>query len=275
MIKLSMSVVCYNPPLDQLQSLIDSLVVSIKHLQRHCPSPLISIFLVDNSEGTSSLTELCSRERQRLKKYEVELKSIAGHGNIGYGRAHNLTLSLIDSDFHLILNPDVTVKEDTLFLAVDQMTKNRDIKALSPSATDSSGNKQYLCKAYPSVLTLLIRGFGPSVVKRVFSDRLSVYEMRHLSEDKPTEAMMMLGGCFLLVDTETLKAINGFDERFFLYFEDFDFSIRISKYGKLVYYPGVRITHSGGNTSSKGLWHICIFLTSAIRFFNIHGWRFL
>ena len=113
-----------------------------------------------------------------MKKYEVERKSIAGHGNIGYGRAHNLTLSLIDSDFHLILNPDVTVKEDALFLAVDQMTKNRDIKALSPSATDSSGNKQYLCKAYPSVLTLLIRGFGPSVVKRVFSDRLSVYEMR-------------------------------------------------------------------------------------------------
>ena len=99
--------------------------------------------------------------------------------------------------------------------------------------------------------------------------------MQDLPEDEPTKAMMMLGGCFLLVDTETLKAINGFDERFFLYFEDFDFSIRISKYGKLVYFPEVRITHTGGNTSSKGLWHICIFLISAIRFFNIHGWRFL
>ena len=39
---------------------------------------------------------------------------------------------------------------------------------------------------------------------------------------------MIVGGCFLLVDTKTLKAINGFDERFFLYFEDFDFQFELA-----------------------------------------------
>ena len=86
---------------------------------------------------------------------------------------------------------------------------------------------------------------------------------------------MLLGGCFLLVEARTLKAVNGFDERYFLYFEDFDLSIRIGKLGKLAYVPGVRITHSGGHTASKGLWHIWNFLISGIRFFSTHGWRFL
>jgi len=86
---------------------------------------------------------------------------------------------------------------------------------------------------------------------------------------------MLLSGCFLLVETRTLKVVNGFDERYFLYFEDFDLSIRIAQLGKLVYAPEVRITHSGGNTSSKGLWHVWRFLISGIRFFNTHGWSFL
>ena len=275
MIKLSISVVCYKSPLNQLQSLIDSLVISIKYLQQHYTSPTISVFLIDNSEETSFLAGFCSCERERFKKIEVKLTRIAGHGNIGYGRAHNLTLNIIDSDFHLILNPDVTFEEDALFMAIDLMNQNKEIKALGPNATDSCGNKQYLCKDYPSVFTLLVRGIGLAVLQNIFLTRLSTYEMRGLPEDKLTEGHMLLGGCFMLVETQSLKAMNGFDERFFLYFEDFDLSIRISKFGKLVYAPHVRITHAGGNTSSKGFWHIWIFLISGIRFFNTHGWRFI
>ena len=68
---------------------------------------------------------------------------------------------------------------------------------------------------------------------------------------------------------QTLK-----NESYFLYFEDYDLSLRIGKLGRLAYAPNVRITHCGGNTSSKGLWHIRIFIISGIRFFNKHGWRF-
>ena len=275
MIKLSISVVCYNSPLNQLQSLIDSLLVSIQHLRQHYNLPIISVFIIDNSDETNVSAELCSSENRRLEELMVELRRIDGHGNIGYGRAHNLSLQLIDSDFHLILNPDVTLEEDALFLALALMTENEQIKALSPNATDRYGNKQYLCKSYPSLFTLLIRGLGLAVLNKLFSERLSFYEMRDLPEDKPAEKEMLLSGCFLLVETRTLKVVNGFDERYFLYFEDFDLSIRISRLGKLVYAPEVRITHSGGNAAAKGLWHVQRFLISGIRFFNTHGWRFL
>ena len=275
MIKLSISIVCYNSPFDQLQSLTDSLLVSIKYLRRRIELPIIPVFVIDNSDETDVSCQLCSRKNHRLEELEVELHSISGHGNIGYGRAHNLSLRLIDSDYHLILNPDIIFDEDALFLALAQMTQSERIKALAPSATDPDGNKQYLCKRYPAVLTLLIRGLGLESLNQIFSARLSSYEMRDLPEDKPTEREMLLGGCFLLIETRTLKKVNGFDERYFLYFEDFDLSIRIGKLGKLIYVPEVRITHSGGNTSSKGFWHVTRFLISGIRFFNTHGWSFL
>ena len=275
MIKLSISVVCYNSPLNQLQSLIDSLEISIKHLRRHYKLPVIPVFIIDNSYDLSVATELFSHDHHRLGELKVVLHRIAGHGNIGYGRAHNLILQEIDSDFHLMLNPDVTFEEDALFRALSRMTDNEQIKALSPNATDRHGNKQYLCKSYPSVFTLLLRGIALDALTKLFSERLYCYEMRDLPEDKPTEREMLLGGCFLLVETRSLKLVNGFDERYFLYFEDFDLSIRIGQLGKLVYAPEVRITHSGGNTSSKGFWHVRRFLTSGIRFFNTHGWSFL
>ena len=275
MIRLSISVVCYNSPLNQLQSLIHSLETSIIYLRRHYELPVVPVFIIDNSNDLKVSSELYSHQKQRLEDLELKLCRIAGHGNIGYGRAHNLILQMIDSDFHLILNPDVTFEEDTLFLALTRMIENQEIKALSPNATDCDGNKQYLCKRYPSVLTLLIRGLGLTTLKNFFSERLHFYEMRDLPEDKPTEREMLLSGCFLLVETRTLKLVNGFDERYFLYFEDFDLSIRISKVGKLIYAPEVRITHSGGNASSKGFWHVRRFLISGIRFFNTHGWSFL
>lgn len=274
MIRLSISVVCYGSSLNQLQSLIRSLEMSITYLRRHHELAVIPLFIIDNSNDSSVVSKLYTDENQRLQEIEVELRKIVGHGNIGYGRAHNLTLQVIDSDFHLILNPDVTFEEDTLFLALARMIDKEEIKALSPNTTDHSGNKQYLCKSYPSVFTLLIRGLGLRVLEKLFSERLNFYEMRDLPEDKPTEREMLLGGCFLLVETRTLKLVNGFDERYFLYFEDFDLSIRIGQLGKLIYAPEVRITHSGGNTSSKGFWHIQRFLISGIKFFNTHGWSF-
>ena len=274
MIRLSIGVVCYNSPLNQLQSLISSLENSIKYLRRHNQLPVIPVFIIDNSNESNLISELCFRENQRLEPLKVELHIIAGHGNIGYGRANNLILQIIDSDFHLILNPDITLEEDALFLAVARMIETEEIKALGPNATDSFGNKQYLCKSYPSVFILLIRGLGLAIFEKFFSDRLSFYENRDLPEDRPTVKKMLLSGCFLLIETRTFKVINGFDERYFLYFEDFDLSIRIGQHGKLIYDPEVRITHSGGNTSSKGLWHVLMFFISGVKFFNTHGWRF-
>tara|TARA_S200000501_G_C20756768_1_gene714244 strand:- start:245 stop:1072 length:828 start_codon:yes stop_codon:yes gene_type:complete len=273
--KLSISVVCFESPPNQLEALIFSLLASVENLRRFHEVSTIPLFIIDNSDEPGASFNLFVANGDLFRKLEVELKHIGGHGNIGYGRAHNLALKRINSDFHLILNPDVTLGKDALRHALTEISAKSEIKMLTPYATDLLGVKQHLCKRYPSVFILLIRGLLPRSLKKFFARQISSYEMRGLSEEKTTESTMLISGCFMLIDTTALKSVKGFDQNYFLYFEDFDLSIRIGELGKVVYAPKVRITHAGGNSSSKGLWHFMRFAASGIKFFNTHGWRLL
>ena len=147
---------------------------------------------------------------------------------------------------------------------------------LSPSAFDSNRRQLYLCKRYPSVLDLLIRGFLPHRLRSAFSARLARYEMRDLmSKDEVFWNPELVSGCFMLFRREVFESLQGFSPNYFMYFEDFDISIRTRKISSIAYVPSVKIEHYGGYASRKGLKHIFMFLRSAKTFFNSHGWKFL
>jgi len=99
--------------------------------------------------------------------------------------------------------------------------------------------------------------------------------MHDLSEKEPSADIPITSGCFMLLRSESLAEIGGFDERYFLYFEDFDLSLRLGKKGKLAYLPAMRIQHGGGSAGSKGFKHFKMFTRSGVRFFNTYGWRFI
>jgi hypothetical protein len=84
----------------------------------------------------------------------------------------------------------------------------------------------------------------------------------------------VMSGCCMLVRRKAIDATGGFDPKFFLYFEDFDWSVRLSKVTKTVYLPAFRVVHHGGGAAHKGWKHIGWFVSSAFRFYNKHGWRF-
>ena len=275
MVKISISVVCYYSPTEQLIELMNSIIASVRFVRARLEIEHIPIYLIDNSKQTTlSLTDF-SELSNDFDELLVHPELISGHGNVGYGSAHNLVLDHIESDYHLMLNPDVTLEEDALYQAIGLLLANTKRKLLGPSAFGGDGEKQYLCKRYPSILTLVLRGILPIKLRGLFAQRLNHYEMRDLSEDTVTDDIPLLSGCFMLVDTATFKDIKGFDGQYFLYFEDFDLSLRINELGPLVYAPMVRIKHSGGKTSTKGLWHIMMFVSSAVRFFSNHGWRII
>ncbi len=69
--------------------------------------------------------------------------------------------------------------------------------------------------------------------------------------------------------------LNGFDENYFLYFEDFDLSVRLRKHALITFLPQMKIVHDGGHAAKKGWWHIRQFAISGSRFFSQHGWRWL
>lgn len=256
-----------------LADTLASLRVALRHAVDHGRLGHCDLALVDNADQAGALAELCDRCLPERGNLTVKVHS--GHGNIGYGAGHNLAIEEARSDCHLVLNPDVVMDEDALSEGLGFLADNGDVIGLSPAAVDGDGRVQHLCKRYPSLFDLLLRGFAPAGLRRRFDRRLAEYEMRELPEDEPARHIPIISGCFMLLRTEALQELGGFDPGYFLYFEDFDLSLRAQPLGALARLPGMRIRHLGGHSARKGPRHIYLFTRSALRFFNTHGWQLL
>lgn len=265
--KLTVSCVIYNSDPHILQSTLGSLSRAAGTLKSSGGTRMVALDLIDNSL-VSQLGGDC------LQTYPNILTHIySGHGNIGFGAGHNLSIKNAESQYHLVLNPDVILDGNALNVALQFMDENPDVVVLSPESKDPvSGNLQFQCKAYPSLLVLALRLLNVPFLNRIFSSILSKYEERVRILSGQLFDAEIVSGCFMLFRTEALKRLGGFDDRYFLYFEDFDLSLRSKKLGRVVYHPSVKIMHYGGGAGRKGMAHIKMFCRSAITFFNQHGW---
>lgn len=274
-ISLSISVVCYYPAQEELKALIASLLAALVQAQKSFPLSSVKLFLIDNGDSEDWGLEDFELALADHRNLNMEAEIVRGHGNIGYGKGHNLAINVVASDFHLILNPDVVLDVNCLNAGIAYLLKNRNVVLVSPSATGTDGNKQYLCKQYPALFTFLIRGFAPQRLRQSFARRLARYEMQDLSELEPSSNIPIVSGCFMLCRTKSLQAVHGFDPGYFLYFEDFDLSLRIGKLGDISYLPNMHIQHAGGFAAKKGWRHLRYFVNSGLRFYATHGWRLL
>lgn len=270
---LSIAIVCYHSNESELQELIASLVVAIRQLRDQVELPRIVIYLIDNTENPNWSLSLLANQGQALDALNIELRLIQGHGNVGYGSAHNLALQQLTSTFHLMLNPDLSLDAQCLSEGIRYLLANPHIAIVSPHARDQAGARQYLCKTYPALLTFLVRGYFPTATRKFFTQRLANFEIHTLSESEPTSGIPIVSGCFMLCRTACLRAVGGFDENYFLYFEDFDLSLRIRQQGEIAYVPAMRIRHAGGHAARKAIHHLLLFARSGLRFYNTHGWR--
>jgi len=261
---LSVSIVTFEQDPAELRATLESLGEALKPFE---PGSVL-ITLVDNSaksEIPPLLEELPFGNHVRL---------IHGHGNIGFGRGHNLALDRL-GEFHLILNPDIQLQPDALSLALRFMRDNTDCALISPFAQWPDGRRQYLCKRYPAVFDLLLRGFAPQALRSLFDKRLSRYEMRAETQNAVFWNPPIVSGCFMFFRSDMLKRLHGFDPGYMLYFEDFDLSLRSNQIAPTAYVPDIRIIHAGGHAAKKGAWHIRQFVRSAVRFYGVHGLKLL
>lgn len=267
---LSISLVAFQPNMAQLLKTFASLDCACATLRALSPVP-VQLFVVDNG----GLPDISSRLSE-LRAHGIECTVISGHGNVGYGRGHNLAIERAESHYHLVLNPDINIDRDALSTALTFLNVYRDAGLLSPRIGDEAGHIQYLCRRYPTLLDLLLRGFLPINLRRFFTRRLARYEMRdQINESDIVWDPPIVSGCFMLFRTEVLKKLEGFDPRYFLYFEDYDLSLRTHEVARVVYVPSVRVLHDGGGAARKGLAHIKMFGASACKFFNRFGWKWV
>jgi GT2 family glycosyltransferase len=171
------------------------------------------------------------------------------------------------------MNPDVELDPGALAAAIGAMQSEAGIGLVAPDVCGTSGQRQYLCKRYPSVWVLFLRGFAPAALRRAFSGALERYEMRDVLGSETYAPVPLASGCFMVVRTALFRRLGGFDPRFFMYFEDYDLSLRVGREAKVAFVPAARIVHHGGEAARKGPRHVSWFLRSAWRFFATHGWK--
>lgn len=213
-------------------------------------SILNKVVVVDNDSKDDSL-ELA----QRLNYDKLEI--IKNSENLGFGKACNLGAKNSQSDFILFLNPDAMVYEDTFHKLFDYIEKNdnSDVVVYGAQLISDDGNIQRTCARFPNLSNFLVKVLGLNKINSKY------FETYHLEEWNYNETKQIdhVIGAFYVIKREIFNSINGFDERYFVYFEDLDLSKRVYDSGyKTIYLSEVQAYHKGGGTSEQ---------VKALRFF--------
>jgi GT2 family glycosyltransferase len=269
--RLSATIVTFHPDPALLQRALRSLGGAIQRAQARGLVSSAHVFVVDNGDD-ASLHDSQGAAREFAASAST-LEFVHGHGNVGYGRANNLVLPRLESDFHLVMNPDVELDGQAIAAGIEALQSDGRIGLVAPEVRGSGGERQYLCKRYPSVWVLFLRGFAPAALRRACAATLDRYEMRDVLDTRTYSPVPLASGCFMLVRTALFRALGGFDPRFFMYFEDYDLSLRVGREAQVAFVPAARIVHHGGEAARKGPRHVSWFLRSAWRFFATHGWK--
>ncbi|MFK8047876.1 MAG: glycosyltransferase family 2 protein [Halioglobus sp.] len=272
---LSVSIVLYGSSLEHLQSTLQSLLLSSSKARQDDYLETLSLYIVDHSVDSAYSAQV----RSLLENIpDAEFFSINYHvaeQNTGFGAGNNYPLENLQSDFHLVLNPDVEIAKPAISVALNHLLIDEAVVLLSPRVTGEDGSQEYLCKRFPTVFVLLLRAFSPVFLRRLFQARLDDYEMRDVCSGVEVANIDLASGCFMMLRSEPFTKVGGFNEKYFLYFEDFDLTLRLRDFGRTVFDPAVEIVHHGGYAASKGFRHVAMFMRSGVRFFNTHGWRLI
>jgi GT2 family glycosyltransferase len=248
---ITVSIVLYNSNVFEIEKILAKL-------------SFCNVFLIDNSPS----------DDLRILANNTSVLYIHNPSNPGFGAAHNIALKKaikMGSKYHFIINPDVFFESNVINIMVDVMKNDSIIGMIMPQILNLDGTIQYLPKLLPSPLSIFLRKIKHPI--KLYTKFISKYELRFVPNDLSYNAPI-LSGCFTLLNLNIIQEVGMYDDKFFMYFEDWDLSRRIHKKYKTIYFPQVSVYHgyeSGANKSGK---LFKIFIKSAIIYFNKWGWFF-
>ena len=254
--KITSCIVLYKNDITMLREAIDSFLNTDLN---------VKLYLVDNSP-TDELKILVT---------DLRIEYIHNPANPGFGASHNVAIQKVfelDSDYHLVLNPDIYFEKGTLEKLCEFMDSNLNVGHIMPRVTYPNGEFQYLCKTNPTFFDLFARGFMPSFLKKVFQKRMDTYEYRDRDYNKIIFDIPYLSGCFMFLRIETLKKVGFFDDKIFMYLEDADLTRRFLEVSQTAYYPTVHVYHHFAKLTHKEFKFKWITVQSAFIYFNKWGW---
>lgn len=263
---ITASIVTYNDHLLDIEAILRSIVAS----------PIRKVWIVDHSDRVFTLRE----ELQQYMQCDADIRAHILRGfqieylyedNTGYGRGNNRAIRLAMAEgslYHLVVNPDVWFSSDVIPTIWKYMEDHQDVGQIMPKVLFLDGHIQPLAKLLPTPMDMFCRMFLPECM---FRKRNKRYELAQ-SGYRLTMNVPCLSGCFMFFRVSTLQEIGLFDERYFMYAEDFDLTRRIHRKFKTLFYPQVSIYHKFSRGSHRSFRLFLTHTISMMRYFNKFGW---
>ena len=218
------------------------------------------VFIIDNNSADLSLQKI------RLNDKIVIVKN---KENRGFAKACNQGFKLCSAPYILLLNPDTQLLDTTLEDCIAFMIKKNDIDILGCQLLDDDGNIGYSCSRFPSAKGIFFDATGLSkIAPSIFKPGIIMTDWDH-KESRFVDQVM---GAFMFFRKSIFEKVGYFDEQFFVYYEEVDFSKRLAALGgKSFFDADIKAIHSGeGTTSSVKAFRLFLNLRSRLQYAKKH-----
>ena len=227
--------------------------------------PTLSAVLVNYNSGAELRRALESIDREATGSWEgiivdnastdgsersaalfASARLLRNHENVGFGKGVNQGVAASTADRILIMNPDCRLMTGALPPLMAALEGDPRCAVAAPRVLDPDGSPQGNARGDPDMFTGL---FGRTSTLRRSLSGLEVARRNVVSADTPADVDWVSGAC-MLVRREALAAVGGFDERYFMYWEDADLCRRLRDRGYTIrYVPGATAIHQVGQSS--------------------------
>lgn len=213
----------------------------INSIKQHHNSLVEQVIIVDNASTDNSLSLV-----ESLNNLPFDLKTIRNYQNRGFAAACNQGAAIATAKYLLFLNPDTLLYESSLIKPFQFMENpdNHKVSVVGIQLVDENREIARSCANFPNTMQFLFKNLG---INRFFKKINHAMAYWDHAENKQVDQVI---GAFFFTTSNLFIQLGGFDERFFVYFEEVDFSLRAKNRGFHSYYlADAQAFHAGGGTS--------------------------
>ena len=215
----------------------------LEDLQRVCPDRIVLV-ITQNTPDPSALT---------TGALACPTEVISNPGVKGFGANHNAAFERCRTPYFCVINPDVRLPSDP-FPALAACLETESAGAAGPLVCNPAGIAEDSARRFPTIGSLMHK----ALVARPGPD---------YPTDRGPQTVDWIGGMFMLLRSDAYRAVDGFDEAYFLYYEDVDLCRRLQAAGKSVtYQPAARVVHDARRASRRDPRLAIHHLRSVLRF---------
>ncbi len=216
--------------------------------QERLTHPQLCVTVVDNPGGDDSVKEL--RAAVAIAKWQdwVQILPMPRNGGFAYGVNAGVQPALATAnppDAFLLLNPDTYARPGAISALVDYLVANPGVGLVGSRLEDADGTVQHSRFRFPSIANTLDDALKLGLVTRLLRKRITCPPL----VDTPHQIDWLSGAC-MLVRRDVFEKVGPFDEDYFLYFEELDFTRRADGLGITSWYvPQSRVVHLVGQST--------------------------